>query len=407
MARLVLIVFLPFAGGYFLSYLFRSTNAVIAPQLVSEIGLSAGDLGLLTSVYFLAFASFQLPLGMLLDRFGPRRVQSVLLLSSAIGSAGFAMGDSFLGLLISRALIGLGVAGGLMSAFKAITLWFPKERWPLINGCFLATGGVGAIFATTPLEWGVSVSGWREVFWLLALLTLFAAATIRIVVPDKEIEGTPQNFHSQFAALAVIFKDRLFWKLVPLTVVTSTANMAIQGLWAGPWLRDVAEFDRVGVADYLLVIAVVMTIGSIVTGVVADWLEKRGVSLLMIFACMTLFFMLALLSIVLELAPMSVLPWIGFALFANCAMLVYAVLNRHFPLAYAGRVSTATNTIAFFGAFAGQYLLGAVIDLWPLAPDGGYLNEAYQWAFGGLLALQFLSWVWLLIAPTSPAKEAR
>ena len=145
MLRLVAVVVLPFAGGYFLSYLYRSTNAIIAPQLVTEIGLSAGDLGLLTSAYFFAFAAVQLPLGVLLDRFGPRRVQSALLLFAALGAVVFAGGQNRETLAFGRALIGLGVAGSLMSSFKAITIWFPERRWPLINGCFMAMGGLGAV----------------------------------------------------------------------------------------------------------------------------------------------------------------------------------------------------------------------------------------------------------------------
>lgn len=395
--RLILIVFLPFAGGYFLSYLFRSTNAVIAPDLVADIGLDASDLGLLTSAYFLAFAGFQVPLGLLLDRFGPRRVQSVLLLSAALGAALFALGQSLVVLAIARGLIGLGVAGGLMASFKAITLWFPKERWPLVNGCFMAVGGLGAIAATSPLEASLHLTDWRGVFFGLAGTTVLVAAIIRVVVPEKPIEGAAETFGEQLGVLRRIFADRLFWRIAPLTVTTMAANLAIQGLWAGPWLSDVAGLGRDGVAAYLLAIAAAMTVGFVLTGVAADWCGRVGIGLMQVTGGFAIAFMLFQLAIVFELAPRALWPWIGFGLMANGAALAYPLLNRHFPLAYAGRASTGLNTLTFFGAFAGQYLLGTAIDLWPLAPDGTYRPEAFQAAFGGILVLEALALGWYLI----------
>lgn len=396
--RLLAVVFLPFAGGYFLSYLFRSTNAVIAPQLTAEIGLNAGDLGLLTSAYFLAFASFQLPLGLLLDRFGPRRVQSALLLSAALGAALFAFGQSLTVLAIARGLIGLGVAGGLMASFKAITLWFPKQRWPLINGCFMAVGGLGAIAATSPLEAALHITDWRGVFLALAGITVIVAAVIRVVVPEKPRTDPIETFGGQLRVLRIIFTHRLFWRVAPLTVTTMAANLAIQGLWAGPWLSDVAGFGRDDVAVYLLGIAVAMTIGFVLTGALADWCGRLGVGLMPVIGGIAVVFLLFQLAIVLELASTALWPWIGFGVAANGAALVYPLLNRYFPLRYAGRASTALNTLAFFGAFAGQYLLGAAIDLWPLTTDGRYQPDAFRAAFGGILVLEALALSWYLIS---------
>ena len=122
--KLILVIFIPFAAGYFLSYLFRSTNAIIAPQLTSEVGLDAGDLGFLTATYFLTFSLFQIPLGILLDRYGPRKVQTLLLLFAAGGAVLFSLGTNTTILALGRGFIGLGVAGCLMGAVKAATIWF-------------------------------------------------------------------------------------------------------------------------------------------------------------------------------------------------------------------------------------------------------------------------------------------
>src|SRR4029453_5838123 len=166
-ATLFLRVFLPFALAYFLSYIFRGVNAVIFPYLERDIGITAGDLGLLTSAFFLFFAGCQPVLGVMLDRYGPRLVQVVLLALAAAGSALFGLSLSLGELVVARALIGLGFAGGLMGAIKAITLWYPPERWGLITGFHMMAGGLGSMAATLPVEWSLSVVSWAGLFFLL------------------------------------------------------------------------------------------------------------------------------------------------------------------------------------------------------------------------------------------------
>ncbi|NBC31260.1 MAG: MFS transporter, partial [Alphaproteobacteria bacterium] len=166
---------LPFALGYFLSYLYRSVNAVIADDLMTDIGLEPATLGLLTAAYFISFAAFQLPLGLLLDRYGPRRVEAALLLLAAAGALLFSFGEGPEALTAARALIGLGVSACLMAAFKNNVLWWPADRLPLMNGLILASGGLGALVATTPVAAMLTITDWRGVFRLLAGLTVFSA----------------------------------------------------------------------------------------------------------------------------------------------------------------------------------------------------------------------------------------
>jgi len=396
MLRLVATVFLPFAGGYFLSYLFRSTNAIIAPQLIREIGLSASDIGLLTSAFFLAFATFQIPLGVLLDRFGPRRVQAGFLLFAALGAVLFARSQSRDALALGRAFMGLGVAGGLMASFKAITLWFPMRRWPLVNGCFMAMGGLGAMSSTLPMEAALRYTDWRGVFLGLAAVTVGVSAIILFVVPEKPGRAKAVSLIAQVKGLQRIFTDRLFWRLAPITVAVFSANMAIQTLWAGLWLRDVAGFDRGGVAAMLFLLTAMMTVGFVASGAVADVLERRGISLGRVMGWGTVVFMLAQAAVVFEADQHGVWPWIVFGLSMNFVILSYSWLSRHFPLAYSGRVNTGLNVFVFAGIFLAQFAMGAIIDLWPLAADGGYRPEAYRAAFGTFLALEALAFVWFL-----------
>lgn len=394
----VFLVFLPFSGGYFLSYLFRSTNAVIAPQLVSDIGLSAGDLGLLTAIYFMTFAAFQLPLGLLLDRFGPRRVQACLLLFAALGAGLFSIGEDFATLLAGRALIGLGVAGGLMASFKAITLWFHPDRWPFVNGCFMAIGGLGAIAATAPLEAALNLTDWRGVFAALAGATCLVSAAIFLLVPERGAVSTSGGLRDQIAGLGIVFRDRLFLRLAPVAVTTLSANMAIQGLWAGPWMRDVAGFDRDGVATGLFALSVAMTIGFVATGAAPGIAARRGASIGLVMMTGVAVFLAVQFVITLGLLPQSLIPWLVFGLTANIAVLTFARLSRHFPITHVGRANAALNVLVFGFVFFAQYGMGAVIDLFPPADNGGYTAEAYRASFGLFLALQVLAVVWYALS---------
>ena len=409
--KVVITVLAPFAGGYFLSYLFRSVNAVAAPDLVEDIGLDAADLGLLTAVYFLAFAAAQLPLGLLLDRFGPRRVQSCLLLSAALGALVFATGQSREVLMLGRAMIGLGVAGGLMASFKAIVLWMPKERIPLVNGCFMACGGIGAMSATAPVEAVLQIADWRQLFLGLAAMTSVVSAAIFLVVPERGGTARPESLAEQVRVLKRIFGHRLFWRLAPLNCAVGASALALQGLWAGPWLRDVAGLDRVEVVDHLFVLTGAMTLGMLMTGVLAELGRRVGLAPLTVMGLGVGAFLVSEVAILLEASAPAYLLWALFGLFSNMNVLVYAALSQYFPASYSGRSNTGLNVLLFSAAFAAQYAIGAVIDLWPTDAQGGYAPESYQAAFGMALGAQVLAFLWFLWAgrrggDKSPTRDA-
>jgi len=395
LARLVAVVFLPFAGGYFLSYLLRAVNAVIAPDLVRALDLHASDLGFLTAAYFLSFALMQLPLGIALDRWGPRRVQTALLLIAAIGIAVFAMGQSTVDLFVGRMLIGIGFSGGLMASFKAIVLWFPQARWPLVNGCFMAMGGLGALTATTPVELALGYTDWRGVFWVLSALSLAAAAVIFAVVPERPGSAAAGRLADQVSDLRRILSDRYFWRVTPLAVMALGTGMAIQTLWAGPWLRDVGGLDRGDAARHLFLLALAMTVGFAFSGAVTDALTRRGVPLIRVMVGAALLFFAAQLVVVLQVAPPNLAAWLAFGVISNATVVIFPILNQHYPRALAGRVNAAANLLNFAVAFAVQFAIGAILDLWPAA-DGHYPAVAYQVAFGLMLALQVVAFLWFL-----------
>lgn len=392
-------VLVPFALAYFVSYLFRVVNAVIAPDLAADLRIGPADLGLLTSTYFVTFAAFQLPLGVLLDRFGPRRVGGGLLVFAAAGSMVFAAAAGLAGLSAGRALIGLGVSSGYMAAIKAYTLWFPRELWPRVNGLHLAAGGFGALTATVPVELALGITGWRGVFAILAGVSALTASIIWLVVPERPQARSGERSGTALAGVAEVFTSTVFWRVAPLTTTSQLAFMSIHGLWCGPWLRDLAGMDRAGVAGVLFWTAVAMTAGYVTIGFVTERLARAGVPALTTGVWGMALFMGV--QALLTWAPVAwAIPlWMLFGFIGTAGVIPYPALAACFPGHLAGRVSTGLNVLVFVAAFAAQWGVGAVISLYPVSADGHYAAEGYRASFLLLLALQALCMVWYAAAP--------
>ena len=392
-------VFLPFAAGYFLSYMYRVVNAVISPDLVADLGLGPSALGLLTATYFITFAAFQLPLGILLDRFGPRRTESILLLFAGLGAFIFSRAESFAGLILGRALIGFGVSACLMAAFKAYTMWFPREKWPMVNGFQMACGGLGALAATSPVEAALGITDWRTVFLVLSLLTVLNGVVIFFIVPEKEQQQQTETLAAQLGGIKIVFSSAAFWRVAPIATMSQAAFLSIQGLWAGPWLRDVAGFDRTEVAALLFWIAVSMIAGFLILGKTTERLNKRGISIQTTAVSGICLFMVAQL-LVLTISTSATIPvWLAFGFFGTSGIIAYPALSQAFPINLSGRVTTALNLLVFVSAFAGQWAIGSIIELWPIGEGGRYAVAGFKTAFFVMLALQAITLAWFLLTP--------
>jgi MFS family permease len=389
-------VLLPFAAGYYLSYLFRSINALIAGDLAAELGLTAGDLGILTAIYFLVFAAVQLPFGVLLDRCGPRLIQSALLLVAGAGALVFALADGVVTLMLGRALIGLGVALALMAGLKAIVLWFPPQRLALANGWFIMLGALGALSATGPAEIVVQSLGWRGLFALLAALSAGAALLILIVVPEGK--QRPAAARSHAVNVWTVYQDRRFWKIAPISAIGIGTSWSLQGLWAAPWLADVAGAERATIVEHLTVMAVALAASALLLGAVADGLRRAGVPTEFVLAGAIAASMLAQLALLLDLPVPSHLVWIIIAATGAATVLSFAILAQYFPREASGRANAALGVLHVGAAFALQSLAGLVIAQWPQT-DGHYPSEAHQAAMVVGIGLQLVSLGWFLTAP--------
>ncbi len=391
-------IFLPFAFGFYLSYIYRSVNAVISPDLIRDIGVDAASLGLLSSAFFITFASAQLPLGIILDRIGSRKVESSLLIVATIGAVVFALSDTLVNLIIGRALIGFGMAACLMASFKAFVDWFPKERLALANGSIMAFGGLGALTATAPIEFALQSTDWRGVFLALAALTLLAAFIIYFIIPErppeKKVPGDT-TWQGQISGLITVIKTPTFLRYLPIAVTTQGSMLSIQGLWMGPWLGDVGGLSRGEIASNLLVMAAALAIGFLSWGFIGERLGRLGIAPMKVSMTGLAVFCLVQLIIIFEPQGFILPVMVLFGLFGTAGSLSYAGLIQNFPSHLAGRVYTTANLLVFFVAFSWQWGIGVIINQWPQVSDGHFSPAGYQVAFSCVLSVQLLAFAWV------------
>jgi predicted MFS family arabinose efflux permease len=387
-------IYFPFAAGYLLSYLFRTVNAVISPELVRDVTLDPSSLGLLTSAYFLAFGAAQIPVGMLLDRYGPRRVEPVLLTIAGTGALLFAHAESLSALAFARAVIGLGVCACLMAPLKAFAAWYPPERQGSLAGWVMVAGGLGALAATTPLEHALRFTSWRNIFVALALLTFTVAMFIAWRVPDIAKPVHAIGFRTQWAGVRAVFRHPRFWWIAPLAAFCMGTFFAIQGLWAVPWLMEVEGESRSGAARHLLWMGVVILLAYVSLGSFGTRLARRGVHARHLFAAGFGLAMLSLAAIFLRF-PGSYLWWALYGLGTAVNVLGFSVLNEGFGREFAGRTNTALNLMMFGASFIAQWSIGLVAEA---ARDGFGLDQAggLRVAFGLVLAGNFITYAWFL-----------
>ncbi len=388
-------VFLPFVAGYYVSYAFRSVNALLGPQIAAEFGFGAADLGLLTGVYFLAFGLVQVPFGLLLDRYGPRRVDAGLLLIAAAGTVIFATAQSFAGVVVGRALIGLGVSVCLMASFQAFILWYPVDRIATLNSLAFAVGILGAITVSVPLEAALRFVGWRTIMLGFSVVTLAAAAAIFFVVPEHRRGESRTSLRAALDVVRLLVADPGFRRTVVMVSTTQCAAVALYTLWIATWLRDVAGFDRPAVGRALLVVSLALIAGYLFFGRAADAFARRGRSEVPLVAGGLAVSSATLFLLAWGVTSGALWLWAVFIFSSSAATLSYSIVSRRFPREMAGRVNTTLNTFIFTAMFLGQWAVGLVLQRWP-ATGTGYAAEAYGWALGALWVVQLagLTWYW-------------
>lgn len=388
--------------AYVMSQFYRTSVGVIGPELMRSLGLSAEALGTLGGTFFVAFALCQIPLGVLLDRYGPRRVNAALLAVAALGALIFASASNAALLTLGRGVMGLGSAAALMGSLVVYSRWFPRHRFSGMAGLTLSVGGLGALISTTPLALAAEAFGWRGAFVGAAALTFAVAALVWLAVrdapPGKAFhEHAHESLGTVIRGVGTVLANRELHRLLPLNAVAYASMLAVLGLWGVPYLTDVHGLEVVAAADILAGMAVTMMAGSLAYGWIAPrlgtykWLVLAGAT-----GVVAIYAVLALLP-----AP-GLNPGVGSAaialllglagLLGSYSVLLISHVRSLFPDRLVGRGLTAANLFNFGGIGVVQAASGWIVGAWE-ASDGVRPAAAYSalfWFLAGIVSLAAL-----------------
>lgn len=386
-------VFLSFAFAYFFSALVRGVTATLAPSFSAELGLNAADLGLLAGAYFLGFASTQLPLGSALDRYGPRRVLVVFLGAAVLGCAAFALARNFVGLTLARALIGVGVSACLMAPLTTFRRRFTTVAQMRANSWMLMAGSTGMVASTLPVQWLLPLIGWRGLFWAIAGFMGVAMLTIlRFVPPDAPVRRAgPQT---RVPGYAEVLSHPTFVRFAPMGFFHYGGLIAVQSLWAGPWLVQVCGWTPARAAQGLFVINMAMLLSFMAWGSIVPRLYARGWTAQRLIARAAPLSLAALVLAVLLGPDATAWVWVVFCAGSSVVALSQPAVGLAFRAELAGRALSAYNLVVFLGIFVVQWGIGLVIDL--LRAWGWDTVSSYRAAVALLACCCALSYVWFL-----------
>lgn len=402
-------VFAAFAFAYFLSALVRAMTATLAPTLVAEFALSARDLGLLAGGYFLGFSLTQWPLGNWLDRYGPKRVELGLLAVALLGCLAFATASSFATLLLARVFIGVGVSACLMAPLTGYRRWFTPQAQMSCNAWMLMMGSLGMVASTLPVQWLLPLTGWRVMFVGVAALVLLAMLAITWQVPAWTREApspadAPTPNSAAASGYSAIWRHPYFLRLVPLGFFSYGGLVAMQTLWAGPWLVRVAGYTPDQAAGGLFWINVAMLVAFWLWGLLMPTALRHGwdANRLITWGLPLSFVTMAL--IIVQGAGAGTGLWALFCVASTFVATSQPALALAFPAAWAGRALSAYNLVIFAGVFVVQWGVGLLVD--GLRALDWAEADAYGGAMAVFLACCVLSWLWFLAGARHNAAQS-
>jgi MFS family permease len=376
-------VFLAFAYAYFLSTLIRAITATLSPTLTQELSLSAQDLGLLAGGYFVGFSATQLPMGKLLDKHGPKKVILSFLSVAVLGCACFSMANSFLGLWLARFLCGVGVSACLMAPLTGYRRWMDAGTQLRANSWMLMTGSLGMLASTLPVQWLMPYTGWRFLFVCLAVMLLVAMLVMLKLAPAWEVRANNnEQLQDEEKGYAPIWRNPYFWRMAPLGCVSYAGLVAVQTLWAGPWMTVVGGYTPIEVATGLFGLNLTMLLTFWTWGLVTPKLAQRGISANQLIAYgqpMSFVSLAYLIWAGPDLGPATAIALTVFCVTSTFVSLAQPAVALAFPPSLAGRALSAYNLVIFAGVFLVQWGIGVAVDIFKSM--GSSPVQAFQLAF--------------------------
>jgi len=387
------LVFFVFACGYFISCLLRAITATLSPLLTAEFNLLAGDLGLLAGGYFLGFASMQIPLGYLLDKHGPKNIVSSFLLIAIVGTASFALAQSFAGLLISRILIGVGVSACLMGPLTGYRIWFADEYQQRGNSWMLMIASTGFVFSTLPVQILLPIFGWRWIFGGITILIFIVIILILLFIPPWKSKVDNKD-EKNIGSLSDVWKNKFFRSTIPLGLFNYGGMIAIQTLWAGPWMVRVAGYNPLESATGLFWINTTMLIAFFVWGYILPKITKLGLETIKLMKFGLPISYLSLLVIIISGENAGAIHFTIYILTSIVLTLTQPAVALSFPTSLAGKSLTSFNLLIFLGTFIMQWGIGLIIDLSQYLGKGEI--QSFQISFSFYLLICILSYLFFV-----------
>ncbi|MEJ8836979.1 MFS transporter [Ramlibacter sp. AN1133] len=389
--RQAVAVFLAFAFTYFFSALLRAVTATLSPTLTQEFHLHARDLGLLAGGYFLGFSAIQLPLGTWLDRHGPKQVLLWFMVLAVLGCLAFALATSFQALLAARVLCGAGLGACLMAPLTGFRRWFTPATQLRTNSWMLMTGSLGMLASTLPVQWLLPLAGWRPLFWALAGLLGLSMVVIALFVPGWQAAARPG---AASASYREVWRHRYFRQMAPIGFFVYGGLIAVQTLWAGPWMVRVAGYDAVAAAGGLFTINLSMLATFWSWGWVTPWFQRRGIQADTLIAWGVPLHFVATAAVIVAGPAAGAGLLALYCVSATFVSLAQPAVGMAFPAAVAGRALSAYNLVIFLGVFVIQWGIGLLVDLFVAL--GAVEVSAFRFAFAIFLACCMLSYAWFL-----------
>jgi predicted MFS family arabinose efflux permease len=368
------------------SMFYRLTNAVLAPDLIRAFHLNAERLGVLSSAFFYTFALFQIPMGVLLDRIGPRKVITLFTLIGAAGAFVFACAGGYYLALAGRALLGIGMAAALMGSFKVFVNSYPPKRFATLSGVIISIGTLGPILATSPLVYLNSTIGWRLTFVYCGIITVALALLLFwILREDHHDEGheilisaiPPVGKAGVVKTLGLVFSTLAFWQIGAMSFFRSGTFMGLQGVWLGPYLMEIKGFAPLTAGNVLMMLSLGGAAGATISGYLAERVFRFAKSVILFGVSVYVLLLIPLTGVFqIDSAAAYGAIFLLQGFFGSFGILGYTHIKELFPLSMSGTAIAAVNVFVMAGGAVVMQGVGIIISSYrsahPLFSAGAY-----------------------------------
>ena len=400
------------ATAYVASHFFRAANVIIGLDLMRDMGIGPEALGALTGAFFFGFSAMQIPCGFFFDHYGPRRTVFGMLLLAVVGAAIFTLAPSWPWLLTGRALMGAGFGVMLIGSMVVISRWFPPDRFSTMASMVMSIGLIGNLAATTPLAWGAGAFGWRAVFGGVVVFTGLAAVAAWVVVRDAPpghpfLDRKAETGGEMLRGLGDVLRNPKLPFILIMNFCNYACTFTVQGLWGGPFLREVHGLSRIEAGNVLLGAVFAYQIGVLVFGPLDRVLDTRKwIAVAGTVVIASILGGLALLDQPPAWVAIGAIVGIGFVSASSTMIMTHG--RSIFPDRLIGRGIATMNTSVMLGVACMQTLSGVILGWFTPLADGARTEIAYRSLFGFMAVILLVAvTIYSRVSDVRPSDELK